>query len=182
LQEKRKSWFYQKDQGGGSLLDYLGYGTTLGAWFDGGRKPIEVTCTMHLGRGLEVDEQSITVARYDTGLSKFETRWGTFADPWDNQPQPNCGFILRGTKGTISSYDGQSVIRVQTEQMPVIHEVPVDEMKPPYTDSVSYFLHRIEADQPVDGPLSASVSRIGQQIVETAVESARQKRTIPLIG
>jgi glucose-fructose oxidoreductase len=27
---KRRSWFYSQEQGGGSLLDYLGYGTTLG--------------------------------------------------------------------------------------------------------------------------------------------------------
>ncbi len=33
---KRKSWFYRKSQGGGSLLDYLGYGTTLGTWFHNG--------------------------------------------------------------------------------------------------------------------------------------------------
>ncbi|HRI88515.1 MAG TPA: Gfo/Idh/MocA family oxidoreductase, partial [Candidatus Hydrogenedentes bacterium] len=34
--EKPRSWFYKRDQGGGSLLDYLGYGTTLGTWFHGG--------------------------------------------------------------------------------------------------------------------------------------------------
>ncbi len=28
--EKPRSWFYKKAHGGGSLLDYLGYGTTLG--------------------------------------------------------------------------------------------------------------------------------------------------------
>ena len=28
--QKRKSWFYQREHGGGSLLDYLGYGVTLG--------------------------------------------------------------------------------------------------------------------------------------------------------
>ena len=30
--EKPKSWFYKKAHGGGSLLDYLGYGSTLGTW------------------------------------------------------------------------------------------------------------------------------------------------------
>src|SRR5882724_7750272 len=29
LKMKQESWFYSKEQGGGSLLDYLGYGTTL---------------------------------------------------------------------------------------------------------------------------------------------------------
>ena len=52
----------------------------------------DVTAMMHVPTGLEVDEHSVTVARYEHGLSKFETRWGTFSDPWTNQPQPKCGF------------------------------------------------------------------------------------------
>ncbi|MFA6545484.1 MAG: Gfo/Idh/MocA family oxidoreductase, partial [Limisphaerales bacterium] len=78
---KRQSWFYKKARGGGSLLDYLGYGTTLGTWYHDGRKPLEVTAIVDRPRGLEVDEHSITVARYASGLSRFETRWGTFTDP-----------------------------------------------------------------------------------------------------
>ena len=61
---KRKSWFYRRKSGGGSLLDYLGYGVTLGTWYQNGRSPIEVTCVVDQPAGLEVDEHSITVARY----------------------------------------------------------------------------------------------------------------------
>src|SRR5690606_29248394 len=45
-ERKAKSWFYKKSAGGGSLLDYLGYGTTLGTWYMGGRAPIEVTAVV----------------------------------------------------------------------------------------------------------------------------------------
>ena len=45
---KPDSWFYDPALGGGSLLDYLGYGTTLGTWFQGGRLPLEVTSMMHI--------------------------------------------------------------------------------------------------------------------------------------
>jgi glucose-fructose oxidoreductase len=45
---------------------------------------------------LEVDEHSVTLARYDCGLSKFETRWGTFTDPWTHRPQPRCGSRAEG--------------------------------------------------------------------------------------
>ncbi|MFT5106824.1 MAG: putative dehydrogenase, partial [Pseudoalteromonas tetraodonis] len=38
---KAESWFYNAADGGGSLQDYLGYGTTLATWFFDGRKPIE---------------------------------------------------------------------------------------------------------------------------------------------
>src|SRR5215212_6660774 len=46
LAQKRQSWFYDKNAGGGSLLDYLGYGVTFGTWFLGGQKPLEVTCVV----------------------------------------------------------------------------------------------------------------------------------------
>lgn len=181
-EEAKKSWFYQKAQGGGSLLDYLGYGTTLGTWYFDGRKPIEVTCTVDRPEGLEVDEHSITVARYDTGLSKFETRWGTFTDPWILQPQPKCGFVLVGRKGTISTYDYEKAIRVQTEQNPEGLEVPVDELKKPYDGPVNYFIHCLATGEEITGPLSPKIARIGQQIVDTAAKSAAEKRTVPLVG
>ena len=48
--EKASSWFYQKDRGGGSLLDYLGYGVTLGTWYHGDNKPLEVTTVTDLAQ------------------------------------------------------------------------------------------------------------------------------------
>ena len=78
-------------------------GTTLGTWYLNGAVPIEVTCTTDIPKGLLVDEHSITVARYAFGLSTFETRWGTFTDPWTHQPQPKCGFVLKGKDGTIAA-------------------------------------------------------------------------------
>ena len=180
--EKDASWFYKADQGGGSLLDYLGYGTTLGTWYHGGKKPIEVSCVMDEPAGLEVDEHSITVARYDCGLSKFETRWGTFTDPWTHQPQPMCGFVIKGSDGTISNYDYASTVRVQTRQKPAGFEMEADELAAPFQDPVQYLIHCLENDQPVEGPLAPDVCRVGQQIVDTAFNSAKEKRTLPLVG
>jgi glucose-fructose oxidoreductase len=179
---KAASWFYRSDQGGGSLLDYLGYGTTLGTWYHNGRKPLEVACMVDQPAGLEVDEHSVTVARYDVGLSKFETRWGTFTDPWTLQPQPKCGFVIVGTQGTISSYDFTDTIRVQTRQHPEGQEVAVDTLVAPHQDPVQYMLHCITSGEPVRGPISPEICRIGQQIVDTAVVSAREKRTVALLG
>jgi glucose-fructose oxidoreductase len=180
-QEKQDSWFYRRAAGGGSLLDYLGYGTTLGTWYHGNRKPLEVTCMVDRPPGLEVDEHSITVARYDVGLSKFETRWGTFTDPWTHQPQPKCGFVIRGTEGTLSGYDFESIVRLQTREHPEGLSLPVDPPASPARNPVEYFLHCLVDDRPVDGPLSTEVSRIGQQIVDTALLSAQQQRSLPLL-
>ncbi len=178
--QKNDSWFYRQALGGGSLLDYLGYGTTLGTWFMNGRKPLEVTCTVDQPRGLEVDEHSITVARYETGLSRFETRWGSFTDPWIHQPQPRCGFVLVGTKGTISSYDYQPTIHVQTEECPEGFDQRCDDLQSPYQNPIQYLVDCLENDRPIEGPLSIEISRIGQQVVDAAIESARSKRTVEL--
>ncbi len=178
---KGRSWWYQRAAGGGSMLDYLGYGVTLGTWFMDGRAPIEVTATVDAPKGLEVDEHSIAVCRYACGLSKFETRWGAFTDPWKLQPQPKCGFVLVGTEGTIASYDYEPTVRLQTREREEGFDVEVDQLSFPERNPIEYFLDRLERGHPIDGPLSPRVARIGQQIVDTARESAAQKRTLPLI-
>ncbi|MCX6951470.1 MAG: Gfo/Idh/MocA family oxidoreductase [Verrucomicrobia bacterium] len=178
---KRKSWFYKKAAGGGSLLDYLGYGTTLGSWYHGGKKPLEVTTVVDETRGLEVDQHSVTLARYATGLSKFETRWGTFTDPWTQQPQPKCGFVLKGEDGTISSYDFEPTVRLQTRTNVKGEDVPVDALQAPEQNPIQYFVSCIRNGLPVEGPLSPRIARIGQQIVDSAVLSARLKKTVKLI-
>lgn len=177
---KRRSWFYRRGQGGGSLRDYLGYGTTLGTWFHQGRKPLEVTAVTDQPQGLEVDEHSITLARYACGLSKFETRWGTFTDPWKHQTQPACGFVLKGSEGTLASYDYQPTVRMQTRRHPQGRDLPVDRLKPPGQNPIQYLLDCLRRDHELEGPLDPRISRIGQQIVDAAVLSARTRRMVHL--
>ncbi len=178
---KRASWFYKKAQGGGSLLDYLGYGATLGTWYHHGAKPIEVMSMVDRPKGLEVDEHSVTVARYRCGLSKFETLWGTFTDPWKHPTQPRSGFVLKGQRGTIASDDYARTVRVQTEAKPDGVEVPVDTLKTPFVNPVQYMVHCLQTGSPVEGPLSPTIARIGQQIVDTAFKSAQMKMALPLV-
>jgi glucose-fructose oxidoreductase len=178
--QKNESWWYKREACGGSLQDYLGYGVTLGTWFVDGRAPIEVTCVVDEPPGLEVDEHSITIARYAFGLSRFETRWGTYTDPWTHQPQPKCGFVVVGTRGTISSYDYEPTILLQDETHPEGIKVQVDTPAPQFRDPLQHIIHCLETGAPLHGPLDPTLCRIGQQIVDTAVLSAREKRTIPL--
>jgi predicted dehydrogenase len=181
--QKAKSWWYQKESGGGSLFDYLGYGTTLGTWFMNGRTPVEVTAMVDQPKGLEVDEHSISIFRYEiegSGLSKFETRWGAFSDPWQAQPQPKCGFVIVGREGTISSYDYENTIRVQTRDREAGFDVPVDVMRPPMDGPINYFLDCLETGREIEGPVSPEISRIGQQMVDAAARSAREGRRVSL--
>ena len=181
-QSKPTSWWYKAASGGGSLLDYLGYGATLGTWFMGGQAPISVTSMVDAPDGLEVDEHSITICRYATGLSKFETRWGTFTDPWASQPQPKCGFVIVGTQGTISSYDFEPHVTVQTKRLPKARKIKVDVLQAPYRGPIEYFLHCKSNGLPIEGPLSPALCRTAQRIVDTAALSAREKRTLELLA
>ncbi len=180
LAAKKKNWFYAR-VGGGSLIDYLGYGATLGTWFFDGRKPDEITAVTGGAKGVPVNEQSVTVARYGEWLSTFQTRWGTFTSPWNHQPQPKCGFVLKGTDGTIANYDYEPTIRLQTKKHPEGVVIPVDPLRSPRSNPVEYFLHCLETGAPIEGPISVETSRIGQQIVDTATRSAQLRKPLKLI-
>lgn len=179
--QKPTSWWYRRAAGGGSLLDYLGYGATLGSWYMNGKAPLEVTSTIDQTPGIEVDQHSITVCRYETGLSKMETRWGTFTDPWTIPPQPQCGFVFVGTDGTIQSRDYAGEVSVQTRARPEPHPIPADPLPVGRRNAIEYVLGCIDRGEPVTGPLDPEVSLLGQRIVDTAAQSAREKRTLPLL-
>jgi predicted dehydrogenase len=179
--QKPTSWFYKRAAGGGSLIDYLGYGATLGTWFHGGKEPIEITAVVDETPGIEVDQHSVTVARYAQGLSKFETRWGTISDPWTLQPIPRCGFMLVGSKGAIASWDYDDHVTLQLRGGEP-QAVAADEQKPGRRNAIEYMVDCIRNDRPIDGPVSPEMGLIGQRMIDTALASSRQKRTLPLLS
>ena len=177
---KPTSWWYRKSWGGGSLLDYLGYGATLGTWYMKGEAPLEVTCAVDRPEGPEVDEHAITILRYRRGLSKLETRWGTFTDPWVAQPQPKCGFVIVGAEGTLSAYDFEPHVGLQTRAHPAVRLIPVDQPQAPFRKPIEYVLHCKERGLPFEGPLDPALCRTAQRIVDTAARSAVERRTLEL--
>jgi predicted dehydrogenase len=181
-EQKAQSWFYKRNEGGGSLLDYLGYGTTMASWYLEGRAPVEVMAMTWTTPGLEVDEHAIAVLRYEFGLSCCETRWGTFTDPWTHQPQPRCGYVLKGADGTIASWDYADSLHIQTRDCPQGRDMPVPPLTAPHQNPVQHFLHHLETGAPLIGPLTPAISRLGQQIVDTAVLSAASGRVERLVS
>ena len=178
---KAASWWYRPELGGGSLLDYLGYGATIATWFRDGELPERLTAITWGGDGLEVDEQSVVAAAYASGLSTFQTRWGTFSNPWTHQPAPACGFVVVGTAGTITSRDFAPAVQVQTLEHPEGIAIPVDAPRPDQTGALPHLLHCLRTDTPPTGPSSTATSRKGQQIVDTAVHSVASGRTVALV-
>jgi len=73
-------------------------------------------------------------------------------------------------------------MRVQTRDHPEAREIPVDAFRPPNQNPVQYVIHCVESGIPIEGPLSPQLCRIGQQIVDSAVKSAREGKTVPLVS
>ena len=64
---------------------------------------------------------------------------------------------------------------------PAGHDVPVDVLAPPMQNPVQYVVETIKQGNPIEGPLSTSISRIGQQIIDTAVKSLETRCPVPLM-
>ena len=87
---------------------------------------------------------------------------------------------VAGTDGTISSYDYDAFVTVQTSQRPVAHRVAAPATRAPNQNPVQYLIDCLEQGKPLEGPVSIRVSRIGQEIVDAAVRSAKLKRAVKL--
>ncbi|MEO7586690.1 MAG: Gfo/Idh/MocA family oxidoreductase [Arachnia sp.] len=177
-EDKAGSWWYDPSLGGGSMRDYLGYGTTLGTWFRDGEMPYAVTAASFVPEGLAVDEQSVVIGHYTDGLSVFETRWGTFTDPWTTQPQPKCGFIINGSAGSIASWDYEDEVTLHSQGG--VQVIPADEIAPEDASALANVIAHLRDGRPLDQPLTLETTSAGHAIIEAAVRSAQTGRRIDL--
>jgi hypothetical protein len=70
---------------------------------------------------------------------------------------------------------------LQTRAKHEQHVVPCDTLAAPRRAPVEYMLDLIATGAAISGPLDPKLSRIGQQITDSAVLSAREKRTVTLL-
>ncbi|QSG03515.1 Gfo/Idh/MocA family protein [Natranaeroarchaeum sulfidigenes] len=177
----RGSWFYDPEAGGGSMLDYLGYGATFATWFRGGDLPTEVTAETYVPDGLDVDVQSSTICRFEEGLSAFQTSWRMLTDPWEIQPQPPKGYEIVGTEGAISTRERSASIRVTTEGDPEGYSVEPSPLPGRFENLVAYLIDLLETDSEPSGPADPAFCRDAHRIVETARRSAERGETLRLV-
>jgi len=57
----------------------------------------------------------------------------------------------------------------------------LDAITAPNRNPVEHVIHHLETGAPLIGPLRLDISRISQQIVDTAFHSAKEKRTLKLV-
>jgi len=176
-------WMWRRDSGGGALLDYCCYGATLATWFHG-KSPGRVTAMAAHVRGFEVEDNVVIVAQYDKGLSILEATWTALTNPWLQQPEPPHGFVFLGEHGSLTAYDGPGPMKLCTPEHPEGKWLEPDPLPEGRRNGVEYFVDCVRLDRPVEAPLSPAIGRAGQKILEAAILSIEQGRTIslPLLG
>ena len=90
--------------------------------------------------------------------------------------------MVVGQDGSISSYDYDDHVTVQTRANPMPGKVLVDKLPAGQRNPVEYLLGCVERGEPVTGPLQPALCLTAQRIVDTAALSAQQKRTLELIA
>jgi len=90
------------------------------------------------------------------------------------------GFVVVGTQGTIASFDYEDHVSVQTPDCPAGAQVPVDVLPLSEQNGVANFIHALDIGASVEGPISPAISRAGQCVVDAAMISAREHRTVEL--
>ncbi|HYI26195.1 MAG TPA: Gfo/Idh/MocA family oxidoreductase [Thermomicrobiales bacterium] len=163
-------WLYDADLNGvGALIDQGGYATTVCRWFLG-RPNRVVAMGGRLTKEDEADLDNIAILlRYDRAIAIAEASW-SWIGGW-----PTAGPLVYGTEGTIAAHglkDPMAVALVTKDQKePRVLDVPP--LPQGQEHAPAYFISSILNDQPIDGLVSAAVSRDAQEIMDAAIESIR---------
>lgn len=70
---------------------------------------------------------------------------------------------------------------MQSEEHPEGQVLPVDDLASPHRNPIEYFIHCLETGEQVTGPLDPDLCLVAQRIVDTAMVSSREKRTVGLL-
>ena len=89
--------------------------------------------------------------------------------------------MLVGSDGSISCYDYDDFVTLQTRKAPAPVRVDAPSLPAGRRGPIEYLLARIEDGAPIEGPLDPSLSLVGQRIIDSAMLSAASKRTVALV-
>lgn len=170
-------WLYDADLNGvGALIDQGGYSATVCRWFLG--RPQRV-----MAMGGRLTKEDITdldnvamLLRYERAVAIAEASW-SWIGGW-----PSAGPVVYGTEGTLVAHaikDSTGVTLV-TKEHPEQRAVNVPPLPEGQEHAPAYFISSILNARPVEGLVSAAVSRDAQEIMEAAIMSIRTGREVAL--
>jgi predicted dehydrogenase len=170
-------WLYDPvENGGGALVDYLGYGANLARLFIGRPTGVFAIAGRLVKQYIPVDDNAVVALEYHDANAVIETTW---TEPIAHKPPHDL--ILYGTEAVLVA--GGSIVTIYSKAEPDGRVVQPPPLQPPHRNGPEHFVHCVRNGLPVEGACSPEVSHDAQEVVEAARISVLtgQKVALPLV-
>jgi predicted dehydrogenase len=168
-------WLYDPERNGaGALMDYCGYGAALSCHLLGLPSQVTAVRANLLKADLPAEDNAILIMHYSKALSTSTASWTQIGHLTSYVP------TFYGSEGTlVVQPDGQ--VWLATRQKPDGELLNVPPPPPGYTNSAEFFLGHLVRNEPIKGLCSSELGLMVQQVLETALLSVQQAKTITLL-
>ncbi|RPI20171.1 MAG: gfo/Idh/MocA family oxidoreductase, partial [Acidobacteria bacterium] len=164
--------------GAGALVDFGCYGANLITWLMSGKPPLTVTAiTQQIKPNIypKVDDEATIIVTYPHAQGIIQASW--------NWPIGRKDLDVYGQHGYLSAPDG-SRLRMRKNEAAVEESVTPVALPASYDDPFAYFAAVVRGTIEVkdDDPSSLANTLVVVQVLDAAIKSAREGRTIQLTG
>jgi len=170
-------WLYDPfENGGGALVDYLGYGANLARLFIGRPTAVIAIAGRLVKQYIAVDDNAVVALEYHDANAVIETTW---TEPIPYKPPHDV--ILYGTEAVLIA--GRSAVTRYSKAEPDGRVIEPAPLQAPRRNGPEFFIHSVRTGEPIEGPCSPEVSHNAQEVVEAAKLSVLtgQKIALPLV-
>ena len=172
------TWWYQRADGGGALLDYCCYGACLSRWYMGRPAEAAVAMTANVNSTFgDAEDNAVITVRFPDGLAVLEATWSTVDHGAPTGP------ILYGTEGTLlveRRRDEPEVVRLLRGKYGPPQEITADPLPPGRDTLAREFIHHLETGEPLHETLQVGFNLQAQAILEAGIRSAASGKLEPV--
>jgi len=160
--------------GAGALVDFGCYGANLMTWLMDGERPISVTAVTHQNKPhiyKDVDDEASIILQYPHTQCIIQASWNWSFSRKDLE--------VYGTKGYAKAVDATTFIYRLQENKPE-ETITLNPRPAPYNDPFSFLAAVVKGSLVLDSHdlYGLSINCIAVEILEAAMQSASQKKTI----
>lgn len=177
-EQKGATWWYQRQAGGGALLDYCCYGACLARWYMGGPADAAGAMIANVNSPYgDAEDNAVITVRFPHGLAILEGTWTTVDHGLPTGP------ILYGTTGTLvveRRRGAPEIVRLLRGNAAPPEEIAADPLPAGRETLAREFIHHLETGEPLHETLQPGFNLEAQAILEAGIRSAATGRVEPV--
>ncbi|MGN0180026.1 MAG: Gfo/Idh/MocA family protein [Monoglobaceae bacterium] len=144
-----KMWWYDSRKGGGSIMDYAGYGCVLSTWFMNEQLPLKVSGVKKnfFLPFADTEDYSTFTIEYENAVSIIEGSWATISNG-----EIATGPVIYGTEGVIVADRFDPQVKVYKELAPYVPSpapTEVYDTEPMSVNIADSFINYLEKGTPL---------------------------------